>query len=194
MKRKVLIYPDPKLREVSRPVTKEDDVKALCDDLVETMMTSGGAGLSAIQVGEPLRIFVVRNMKPDEKPLVLINPTWKTVLGFEAKHVVSEGCLSFPGFFSKTERFEAVEATYQDPEGVEYSKVFRDQEGELTAQVIQHETEHLDGKLLLDNLGFTQVNKLKTHMKQYARRPQETILKGMGIDPRMFKMAQKGRR
>jgi peptide deformylase len=197
MKREILLYPNPELTKPSGRITFDpldgkggewvQDLQGLADDLVETMNAHGGAGLSAVQVGVPVRLFVVRG-EGEEKPLVCINPTWRPVVATEhSKAWVKEGCLSFPAFFENVERFTTIEATFTDVAGIEYVQTFTG----LRAQVIQHETEHLDGKLLSDNLGFTATNKLKMHMKQYSRRPQETMLKSFGLDPRQFKAMQR---
>jgi peptide deformylase len=187
MKRDILIYPDATLLQPSATIEEPGTVRELAADLIETMMGNGGAGLAAVQVGEPVKLFVVRNEDEAAKPLVCINPTWRFLPEFELKEMAKEGCLSFPGFFEEVERFTTIEATYTDVEGIEYVQVFKG----LQAQVFQHETEHLFGKLLVDNLNFTKANKLKMHMKQYHRRPQETIFKALGLDPRQFKNMQR---
>jgi peptide deformylase len=173
----IVLFPDSKLYEVSRPVdfnvyqtTPVRDRQTsllpiereqLAVDLVETMNASRGVGLSAIQVGRALRVFAV---KDGERDLVLFNPVWSPTE--DARKVwVNEGCLSFPQVFEDVERYDKVTVAWVDAKGADFSSTF---EG-TAAQVIQHETEHLDGHLFIEHLPTHKRDKVRTKMKQRAR-------------------------
>lgn len=144
MLKEVLIYPDPRLREVSSPIEDFDgSVAALARDLVDTCVQYSGAGLSAIQVGVPRRAFVVLDRG---QYTFMANPEWRPAQLEEED--LREGCLSFPGQSEIVSRFPAVIVKYQDVTGAWNERLC---EG-IAAQAVQHEAEHLDGKLLPDKL------------------------------------------
>lgn len=154
MIRPIRYYGDPVLRRPARPVTRFDEELArLANDMIETMHDDEGVGLAAPQVGEPLRMFVASKCRRGEEgelehlgDFVLVNPRIVERHGYQ---VAPEGCLSIPGIFvDELERDLRVRVHYQDVDGQE-----RDLEAEgHFAQVLQHESDHLDGVLFFDRL------------------------------------------
>ncbi|MGV6839488.1 MAG: peptide deformylase [Planktomarina sp.] len=148
--RTILIHPDPRLKKKADPVTEvTDDVRALADDMLETMYDAPGVGLAAPQIGVSKRIFVMDCVKEDDaapRPMVLINPriTWMS----EDMNTYEEGCLSIPEQYGEVIRPAEVEVTWTNIEGQEQSEKF---DG-LWATCAQHEIDHLDGKLFIDHL------------------------------------------
>ncbi|MBO6754912.1 MAG: peptide deformylase [Roseibium sp.] len=148
-KRTILTIPDSQLREVCAPVqTVDDGIRALADDMLETMYDAPGIGLAASQVGELKRLFVL-DVAPEDaprNPLVFINP--KIVWSSEETSVYQEGCLSIPEYYEDVERPAVVKVQFQNRDG-------EDQELEangLLATCIQHELDHLNGTLFIDYL------------------------------------------
>jgi peptide deformylase len=169
--RNLIIYPDPKLSEQSAHVRDiNDEVKALAADLLETMKQHNGAGLAAIQVGVPLRMFAICGAPPvivGEKPgdpFVMVNPLWLQSMG-TGKRLLNEGCLSFPGVEEVVERCEQVLATWTDLDGQTHTEVFTG----LQAQVVQHETEHLDGHTFLDKMDIIHRDRVRMKLKKNRR-------------------------
>ena len=145
----ILQYPDKRLRQTALRVTAiTRDVQQLVDDMAETMYAAPGVGLAATQVGVLLRIFVIDCAQEDEPSdlRVFINPE---ILHAEGEVVWQEGCLSFPGINESVERAARVRVRALDRDGTAYEL---DADG-LLGVAIQHETEHLDGKLMIDHLG-----------------------------------------
>ena len=151
--REILRYPDPRLREPSKPVQDPQDpaLRKLVDEMAETMYAASGAGLAAIQVGVPLRLFIVdaaiAGGDEADPVLTFINPelTWRS----DETECGDEGCLSFPGIYVPITRAlrAGIRATNLDGEVFEM-------EGEgLLARAFQHESDHLDAKLLSDYVG-----------------------------------------
>ncbi len=149
-KRPILIHPDPRLKAVADAVdTYDDPLRALANDMLETMYAAPGIGLAAPQVGVLQRMFVMDCVKEEgapPQPMVLINP--KVVWSSDEKNVYEEGCLSIPEQFADVERPAEVEVTWTNLEGGEQSAKF---DG-LWATCAQHEIDHLDGKLFIDYL------------------------------------------
>lgn len=163
--RPILRYPDPRLRKVSEPVVSFDDnLRALCEDMKDTMYLAEGAGLAAIQVGEPLRLFIidpeVAGRGADDPPVVLANPTIVEVSAEE--QTGDEGCLSFPGIFVPVKRGMRAKVRAQDVEG----KVFELEGDGLLARALQHETDHLTGRLLIDMVGPVKRQIIKRKMRK----------------------------
>ena len=146
----ILIHPDPRLKKVAEPVTDVNDrLRKLADDMLETMYDAPGIGLAAPQIGVMERIIVMDCVKEEgaePRPLVLINPeiTWAS----EDLSTYEEGCLSIPEQFAEVDRPAEVEATWLDRDGVQQSEHFKG----LWATCVQHEIDHLDGKLFIDYL------------------------------------------
>lgn len=144
----VLQYPDPRLKRVSEPVTEiTPELRTLVDDMVETMYARDGIGLAAPQIGKTLRLVVIDLSGPDarEELLVLVNPKI-TTSGMEME--TEEGCLSVPDFRAVVARPGQVHVEAQDLDG---NNISFDAEG-LAAVCVQHECDHLDGKLFIDHI------------------------------------------
>jgi peptide deformylase len=145
----IVTLPDPLLRRVSEPVEQVDDtLRKLIDDMLDTMYAAPGVGLAAIQVGVPKRLIVldVAGEGEERKPISMVNPVILT-LGAE-KRVYEEGCLSIPDVRVEIERPATVRVRYVDRDG----KTQELDANGLLATVIQHEMDHLDGKLIIDFL------------------------------------------
>ena len=143
---KILLFPDPRLRTLAEPVMDFDNsLKKLSEDMIETMYEGSGIGLAATQVNVHKRIIVVDISEEKNSPLILVNPTLKKFINPEKKSY-SEGCLSVPGFYEELLRPSSVEINAYDVNGNEVNIVT---EG-LLSVVIQHEMDHLDGKMMVD--------------------------------------------
>lgn len=185
-KLKILTYPNPILREISTPIEKFDSsLKKLTEDMIETMYDAHGIGLAAPQVGI-LKQFVVIDTRPkDDKgrrykydemsdlekevpqPLILINP--KIIKGV-GKTTFDEGCLSVPSFYETVERQETIEVENYDLDGNKYT--FK-ADG-LLAICIQHEMDHLNGKLFIDHLSFLKNSKIKKQIQKHGYPPKDS--------------------
>tara|TARA_B100000405_G_C16540533_1_gene358296 strand:+ start:182 stop:685 length:504 start_codon:yes stop_codon:yes gene_type:complete len=145
---KILIFPDPRLRTVAKAVEKVDDsLKKLTEDMLETMYEGSGIGLAATQVDVHKRVIVVDISEKKDEPLVLINPVLKKVIDPELK-TYSEGCLSVPGFYEELERPSEIEISFQDLKGQDQTLIANG----LLSVVIQHEMDHLEGKMMVDSV------------------------------------------
>ena len=143
---KILIFPDPRLRTVAKTVEVVDDsIKRLAQDMLETMYQGSGIGLAATQVNVHKRVIVLDISESKEEPLILINPEIKKIID-PNKKIFSEGCLSVPGFYEELKRPSSVEISYLDIDGERKLLSAND----LLAVVIQHEMDHLDGKMMVD--------------------------------------------
>ena len=154
--RKILVEPDPFLRQKSKKVEKvDDDTRSLMNDMLETMYDAPGIGLAAIQIGVPKRIIVMDLAKQNEKkqPLYFVNP--EIITKSEIDLTYEEGCLSVPGQFAEIDRPDKCKVKYLDYNGKEQ---ILNAEG-LLATCIQHEIDHLEGILFIDYL-----SKLKRSM------------------------------
>jgi peptide deformylase len=154
--RPILTAPDPRLKAVSEPVEKVDgEIRALVDDMIETMYDADGIGLAAIQVGVPKRVLVMDIDQKDGKknPKAYINP--KILWASEELATFEEGCLSVPEIWDEVERPAKIRAEYLDRDGKRHEI---EAEG-LLATCLQHEMDHLDGILFVDHL-----SKLKRSM------------------------------
>lgn len=145
----ICTYPDPILRRKAEPVAAVDrEIHKLIDEMAETMYSAPGIGLAANQVGKPQRVLVVDLQRPDYERglLVLVNPK---IVAASGEITYEEGCLSVPEFFSNVKRYEqvTVQALDRDGKPVEISA-----DG-LLAVVLQHEIDHLEGRLFIDHLG-----------------------------------------
>jgi len=162
----IITLPDPTLRKVSAPVERVDDeLRTLMDDMLETMYAAPGVGLAAIQVGIPRRLLVVDATEEGEEPspLCLVNPEIVT-LGPEMR-VHEEGCLSIPDVRVEIERPSTLTVRYVDREG-ELRELSADG---LLATAIQHEINHLDGKLIIDFLSALKRDMVVRKFKKQAR-------------------------
>lgn len=158
----LVFFPNARLYEVSKPIRDIDQyIRNLAADMIETMNQSQGVGLAAIQVGIPLRLFV---MKSGDKDLALINPVWFYESSNETVRL-KEGCLSLPSVFEEVERLKSVLVEYQDVNGVNQSEIVTG----VDAHIVQHEIKHLDGKLFIEHLPLHKRDTIRTKMKQRAR-------------------------
>lgn len=142
----VIKMDNPLLHRKAKKVSKIDDsIQKLIDDMVETMHDVGGAGLAAPQVGVPLQVVVIQ--VPDEEDVItLINP--EIVKTSEESEMMTEGCLSLPGYRAEVKRFTSVTVRARDRQG----KLIRIKGEELLAQVLQHEVDHINGIVYVDHL------------------------------------------
>ncbi|MGY6627059.1 MAG: peptide deformylase [Oceanicaulis sp.] len=145
--RTILTVPDPRLKLVSKPVERvDDDLRALMDDMVETMYDADGIGLAAIQIGVDKRVIVMDLSDTRNEPRYFVNPEI-TPLTEELKPY-SEGCLSVPEIYDEIERPVRVKVNYLDYDGAEREEIAED----LFAVCIQHEMDHLEGVVFIDYL------------------------------------------
>ncbi len=159
----ILRFPDPRLKMVAAPVKIIDDsIKRLARDMAETMYEAPGIGLAATQVDVHLRIVVIDVSETRDQLLVLINPE---VVESDGSQVCEEGCLSVPGIYDKVERAENVTVRYLDLEGVE-RKI--DADG-LLAVCLQHEIDHLDGKVFVEHLSLLKQTRIKAKLAKQAK-------------------------
>jgi len=169
MIREILEYPDPRLREVAKPVAAvTPEIQQLVDDMAETMYAAPGVGLAATQIGEMHRIFVVDCAEEDapSELLVFINPE---ILEKDGQVVWNEGCLSFPGVREEIKRAERVKVRALNRSG----KQFELEADGLLAVAIQHETDHLDGVLMVDKLNALKRRMMGRRLAQ-ARKEADT--------------------
>ena len=158
--RKILTFPDPRLREVAEEVTNFDsNLKELADDLLETMYEFKGIGLAAIQIGVRKRIIVADISEERQEPHIFVNPKIK-ILNENKKGGYDEGCLSIPGFYEEVIRPTQVEISFQNLSG-ENKKLIP--EG-LLGVVVQHETDHLDGKLMVDYISSVKRQRIRSKL------------------------------
>ncbi|KZX91774.1 peptide deformylase, partial [Alcanivorax sp. HI0013] len=144
-KLEILEFPDPRLRTVAKPVEKVDDeLRKLIDDMFETMYACPGIGLAATQVNVHQRLIVMDLSEDQSQPRVFINPEITPLTDELAPY--EEGCLSVPGFYEKVQRPARVRIKALDRDG----NAFEEEADELLATCIQHEIDHLDGKLFVD--------------------------------------------
>jgi peptide deformylase len=164
----VLEFPDKRLRTQAKQVTIFDQtIKTLIDDMLETMYESQGIGLAATQVNVHQRVIVIDISDEKDAPLCLINPEIIEETGIEES---KEGCLSVPGFFEKVTRAEHIKIKAVDKEGA----TFELEADELLSVCIQHEIDHLDGKLFVDYLSPLKRQRIKAKLdkihKQQGKR------------------------
>jgi peptide deformylase len=159
----ILHFPDPRLRTKAKPVAVVDDaVRRLIDDMFETMYEAPGIGLAAIQVNVPQRVIVVDISEDRSTPLALVNPEILTKEGVEE---MDEGCLSVPGIYDKVQRAERIRFRALDRNG---EPLERDADG-LLAVCIQHEIDHLDGKLFVDYLSNLKRQRIRKKLEKEQR-------------------------
>ncbi|MCZ8103299.1 MAG: peptide deformylase [Burkholderiales bacterium] len=165
--RPILILPDPKLRLVSEPVAKvSSSLSPLIDDMFETMYDAPGIGLAAIQVGVPQRIVTIDTARQDEpkKPIALINP--EIVWSSDEMSSYEEGCLSIPEYYEEVERPAKVRVRFTDRDGTTCEM---EAEG-LLATCLQHELDHLEGKLFIDHISRLKRERVIKKFTKAARR------------------------
>ncbi|PSC06204.1 peptide deformylase [Alsobacter soli] len=165
--RPILIIPDPKLRLVSAPVVRPvKEMTSLIDDMFDTMYEAPGIGLAAIQIGVAERVVTLDVARQDEpkQPLALINP--EIVWSSEEKSTYEEGCLSIPEYYEDVERPAKVRVRFVDREGGECEI---EAEG-LLATCLQHEIDHLEGKLFIDHISKLKRDRVMKKFSKQAKR------------------------
>ena len=159
----ILHFPDARLRHVAKPVDAVDaGVRQLVDDMFATMYDAPGIGLAAIQVNDPRRVIVVDTSEDHSQPLALINPE---ILTKEGEEQMDEGCLSVPGIYETVKRAERIRVRALNRDGQPFEM---DVDG-LLAVCIQHEIDHLDGKLFVDYLSNLKRQRIRKKLEKEAR-------------------------
>jgi peptide deformylase len=159
----ILTFPNPRLRNKAQPVREVDGkVRQLVADMFETMYAAPGIGLAAIQVDVPLRVVVIDTSDANDSPVCLINPEILEVSGVEQ---MDEGCLSVPGFYESVSRAERVRVRALDRDG----KPFEIEADGLLAVCIQHEIDHLDGKLFVDYISSLKRQRIRRRLEKDQR-------------------------
>ena len=164
----ILEFPDPRLRKVAKPVTEfNDTLQKLVEDMLETMYEAPGIGLAATQINHHERVIVIDVSEDKDQPLVLINPE-VTVLDEELGSY-DEGCLSVPGFYETVERPKKVKISAKNQFGEEQD-IDAD---ELLAVCVQHEIDHLDGKLFVDYISPLKRNRIRNKLEKSHRQQRK---------------------
>ncbi|MCC5878487.1 MAG: peptide deformylase [Idiomarina sp.] len=159
----ILEYPDERLRTVATPVTSVDDeLREIIDNMFETMYDAKGVGLAATQVDVHKRLFIADCSEHNEQPLVFINPE---IIARDGIHENEEGCLSFPNVYAKVERASEVTVKALDRDG----ETFTMQAEGLLAICIQHELDHLEGKLFVDYLSPLKRTRIRKKLEKEAK-------------------------
>ncbi len=163
---KILIFPDPRLRKVAEKVIKFDkSLENLANSMLKTMYDANGIGLAATQIDQHIRLIVMDLSEERNEPRIFINPTYK-VLEDHSLYEYEEGCLSIPGFNEVIARPDKIELRWQDLEGNEHI----DRPKGLLTVCIQHEIDHLDGKLMVDYVSALKRDRVRNRLlKEYKR-------------------------
>lgn len=163
----ILRYPDPRLHTVARSVAAVDDrIRALVADMLETMYAESGVGLAATQVDVHERVIVMDTSDSRDRPMVLINP--EIVWVSDERALAEEGCLSVPQVYDKIERHARVKVQALDREGQPFEM---DAEG-LSAVCVQHELDHLRGKVFVEYLSLLKRDRIRTRLLKRSRDEQ----------------------
>lgn len=161
--RTILHYPDPRLRQVARPVTTvNDEIRQLVDDMAETMYAAPGIGLAAVQINVAQRVVVIDVSEGRNALQVFINPQ---IIERDGKQVFEEGCLSVPGVFDEVERARHIRVRALDRNG----QPFELEAEALLATCIQHELDHLDGKVFVDYLSRLKQTRIRKKIEKQER-------------------------
>ena len=162
----ILEFPDPRLRKIAKPVTVfDEELEDLIEDMLETMHEAEGIGLAATQVNVHKRLLLIDVSENRDAPQVFINPEFEII-----EHELSEyneGCLSVPGFYETVSRPRVVKITAQDAKG---EKIEQAAEG-ILATCIQHEIDHLDGKLFVDYLSTLKRHRIRAKLEKEHKKP-----------------------
>jgi peptide deformylase len=161
--RTILEFPDPRLRTRAEPVTRFDtELGRLIDDMLETMYAAPGIGLAATQVDVHKRVIVIDVSKEHDQPVTLINPE---IISREGEATSEEGCLSVPGIFDDVKRAARVRVRSHDRKG----KVQELDYDDILAVCVQHEMDHLDGKLFVDYLSDLKRERIRKKLQKERR-------------------------
>ena len=166
-KLKILIFPDPRLRKVAEKVLKFDkSLQSLADDMLLTMYDANGIGLAATQVDQHVRLVVMDLSDDRNEPRIFVNPSYKVSQNHDLFEF-EEGCLSIPGFNETISRPDKIELKWQDINGKEHNE---EPEGLLTV-CIQHEIDHLEGKLMVDYVSALKRDRIRSKLlKDFKRK------------------------
>ena len=157
----ILEFPDPRLRKVASPVSVFDvKLEVLIDDMFETMYDSQGIGLAATQIDVHKRLLVIDVSESKDSPLVLINPSFEIIEDELSEY--DEGCLSVPGFYETVSRPKGIKVQAQDRKGEKFEI---EAEG-ILATCIQHENDHLDGKLFVDYISALKRQRIRSKLEK----------------------------
>jgi len=175
MVREIVIYPDKRLKQKSQEVTEfNEELHQLLDDMYETMIAKKGVGLAAIQIAVPKRVLIINipieeqdGAQPKENTLEVINPVFLETSG---KQKFQEGCLSVPKFFEDVERFKYVKVKYQDRYGNEH--IIEDDD--FLSVALQHEYDHLEGKLFIEKLSILKRKKFEKEWKKLQSKAKKS--------------------
>lgn len=162
----ILTFPDARLRRTAEPVEQvNDEIRGLINDMLETMYAAPGIGLAAIQVNVPQRVIVIDISEAHDSPLCLVNPE---ILDRQGDEEMDEGCLSVPGFFETVRRAERIRVRALDRDGEPFEL---DADG-LLAVCIQHEIDHLDGRLFVDHISSLKRQRIRKKLEKDKRASQ----------------------
>lgn len=165
--REILEFPDPRLRTVAKPVERFDEALAeLVEDMFETMYEEKGIGLAATQVNVHERVLVMDTSDERDRPRAFVNPE---ITATDGKQIYEEGCLSVPGIYAKVERAEQITVRARHPDGSEFTV---DLDG-LEAVCLQHEMDHLDGKLFVDYLSPLKRQMVRKRLEKARRQARQ---------------------
>ena len=156
----ILHFPDNRLRQKGEDIsTFDDNLKKISSNMLETMYASKGIGLAAVQVNLPIRLIVIDISESRDKPLFLVNPV---IIDKKDKITFEEGCLSVPGFYEQVERYNNISFTYKNLDGESQNGTAQG----LLAVCIQHEIDHLDGKLFVDYISNIKRDRIAKKIKK----------------------------
>lgn len=162
--RPILEFPDPRLRTIAKPVAVVDDsIRTLVDDMFETMYDANGIGLAASQIDVHLRVVVIDLQDDEHEPLVMINPEFELLT--QELDEMQEGCLSVPGIYEVVKRPEHIRLRALDRDGNPYEM----EATGLLAVCIQHECDHLNGKLFVDHLSNLKRTRIRSKLTKKNR-------------------------
>lgn len=160
----ILIYPDPRLHKIAAPVREFDHaLQALVRDMAETMYAAPGVGLAATQVNVHKRVITIDASDTHDELLVLVNPR---ILKADGKQLYEEGCLSVPGVYEEVERAQHILVEAEDAQGV----TFKRHAADLLAVCIQHEMDHLKGKVFVEYLSRLKQTRIRAKMEKDIRK------------------------
>ena len=159
----ILVYPDPRLRKIAQPVkTVDDRIRTLIRDMIETMHDAEGIGLAATQVDVHEQVIVMQIPEDQNEPRILINPT---IIQRDGETVYDEGCLSVPEYSAPVKRAESITITALDEQG----EIYELEADGLLAICIQHEMDHLQGKVFVDYLSRLKQDRVRKKLLKRAR-------------------------
>lgn len=166
----ILEFPDPRLRTRAIPVeTVDDELNTLIDDMFETMYAAPGIGLAATQVDVHKRLLVVDVSSDNSEPNALINPV---IIELDGETITEEGCLSVPGYYEEVKRAEHIRVRFLDRKGEEAEL----EAGGVLAVCIQHEIDHLDGKLFVDYISEAKRQRIRKRLLRDKRHQAEVAM------------------